>query len=206
MGSRQVLTTLFLDIGGVLLTNGWDRRSRKGAAEKFDLDYEDMNERHHLTYDTYESGKITLDEYLDRVVFHRFRNFRRDEFTDFIYAQSEAYPDMINLVKTLKSRHNLRVGVISNEGRELTEYRITKFELKEFVDFFVCSCFVRIRKPDKDIFQMALDLAQTRASESVFVDDRKLFVSIAERLGMKGVHHQEYESTRRILSEVGLTL
>lgn len=202
MESGKLPTTLFLDIGGVLLTNGWDRSSRKSAAEKFDLDYEDMNERHHLTYDTYESGKITLDEYLDRIVFYKEQDFSRDEFKNFMYAQSEPYPEMIGLVKALKAKHKLRVGVISNEGRELTEYRIAKFKLREFIDFFVCSCFVHIRKPDRKIFQMTLDLAQASPEKSLYIDDREMFVEIAAGLGLQSVHHVSFNSTQSVLSSL----
>lgn len=204
MENGQHPTTLFLDIGGVILTNGWDRNSRKSAAEKFDLDYQDMNERQHLTYDTYEAGKISLDEYLDRTVFYEKKNFSRDEFKDFMYAQSEPYLEMIELVKTLKSRHKLRIGVISNEGRELTEYRIAKFNLHEFVDFFVCSCFVHIRKPDRKIFQMALDLAQASPEKSLYVDDREMFVEIATELGLQSIHHVDYSSTKGMFTSLGL--
>ncbi len=197
--------TLFLDIGGVLLTNGWDRNSRMKAAELFDLDYEDMNERHHLTYDTYESGKISLREYLDRVVFCGIeRKFSFEDFRTFMFGQSKAFPIMIELVRSLKRKYNLKVGVISNEGKELNEYRISNFGLREFVDFFISSSFVHMRKPDRDIYQMALDVAQVSPEESVYVDDREMFVQIAEDIGLKSVHHTTYEATREALAKVGL--
>lgn len=123
------ITTLFLDIGGVLLTNGWDRSMRARAAEHFRLDAKEMDETHHLTYDTYEVGKLSLDEYLDRVVFHRDRSFSREEFKAFMFAQSQPYPEMIQLVRDLKARYQLKVAVISNEGRDLTVHRIRRFEL-----------------------------------------------------------------------------
>src|SRR5664279_319489 len=125
----MTISTLFLDIGGVLLTNGWDRKARRLATEKFGLDYEEMNERHHLTFDTYEVGKLTLDEYLDRIVFHEERSFTRDTFRTFMFDQSRALPDMIELVTRLKARHGLKVAAVSNEGRELNEYRIRTYEL-----------------------------------------------------------------------------
>jgi putative hydrolase of the HAD superfamily len=132
MTERTLITALFLDIGGVLLTNGWDRNMRKDAAATFGLDYEEMNERHHLTFDTYEEGKLSLDEYLRRVVFYEKRPFSLEEFRAFMFAQSQPYPDMIALVQDLKSRHRLKVAAVSNEGRELTIHRIRKFELGTF--------------------------------------------------------------------------
>src|SRR6185369_5318799 len=151
----MAISTLFLDIGGVLLTNGWDRKARRLAADTFALDYEEMNERHHLTFDTYERGKLSLDEYLSRVVFYERRNFSQEEFTKFMFAQTRAYPEMIELVRTLKTRYGLKIAAVNNEGRELSLYRIRNFGLGTFVDLFISSCFVQFRKPDADIFRIA---------------------------------------------------
>ena len=129
-------------------------------AERFTLDRDEMNERHHLTFDTYEEGKRNLHEYLDRVVFYEKRLFTREDFKDFMYAQSRPFPEMIDLICRLKARYHLKVAVVSNEGRELTEYRIAKFRLADFIDFFIASCFVHFRKPDADIYRIALDIAQ----------------------------------------------
>src|SRR6476620_12625156 len=127
------ITTLFLDIGGVLLTNGWDRGMRKLASKKFGLDYEEMDERHHLTFDTYEEGKLSLDEYLNRVVFYQDRSFSREEFKTFIYSQSQPFPKMIEWVRGLKAQHDLQIAAVSNEGRELTTYRVQQFKLGTFI-------------------------------------------------------------------------
>ncbi len=200
------ITTLFLDIGGVLLTNGWDRKARVRAADKFGLDYEEMDERHHLTFDTYEEGKLSLDEYLNRVVFYEQRSFSREEFKQFMYAQTQPFPEMIELMKGLKKQYNLRIAVVSNEGRELTTHRVQKYQLNAFVDFFVSSCFVHYRKPDADIYRMALDIAQASPEQVVYVDDRALFVEVAQGLGIRGVIHQEYQTTLKALEAFGLSL
>src|SRR5512135_2292911 len=151
--SLPTITTLFLDIGGVLLTNGWDRAARRLAALKFELDLSEMDERHHLTFDTYEAGKLTLDEYLARVVFHKERSFTRDEFKGFMFDQSKPYPDMINLVRDIKARHGLKTAAVNNEGRELSLHRIKAFKLDSFIDCFISSSFVHYRKPDADIYR-----------------------------------------------------
>ncbi|BAV06098.1 putative hydrolase of the HAD superfamily [Filimonas lacunae] len=201
---EQKITTLFLDIGGVLLTNGWDRNARRRAAADFALDLAELDERHHLTFDTYEEGKLTLDEYLDRTVFYEPRSFSRDDFKHFMYAQTTPYPEMLELVRYLKSTYGLKVAVVNNEGRELNEYRIKTFGLDKFVDFFISSCFVHFRKPDADIFRMALDIALVQPQEVLYVDDRALFVSVAEGLGINGLQHQTYEATRAHLAGLGL--
>lgn len=202
----EPIRTLFLDIGGVLLTNGWDSDARKLAADKYGLDYPEMDHRHHLTFDTYETGKLSLDEYLNRVVFYQKRPFSRGEFKDFIFAQSRPYPEMIELVCSLKARFGLKVAVVSNEGRELTVYRIHKFGLGAFVDFFVSSSFVHYRKPDTDIYRIALDLAQVEPAEVAYIEDRALFVEVARSLGIRGIQHTSYEATRAALAELGLSL
>ena len=204
--SSQMITTLFVDVGGVLLTNGWDRAMRKQAAEAFGLDYAEMDERHHLTFDTYEEGKLSLEEYLNRAVFYQERTFTREEFTAFMFARSQPYPEMIQLIRSLRARHGLKVVVVSNEGRELTIYRIQKFRLVEFVDSFISSCFVHFRKPDADIYRMALDIAQVLPENVAYIEDRALFVEVAQGLGIRGINHRSYESTRETLAALGLSL
>jgi putative hydrolase of the HAD superfamily len=200
------ITTLLVDIGGVLLTNGWDHNSRRHAAETFGLDYDEMSERHHLTFDTYEEGKLGLDEYLTRVVFYQERSFSREEFKTFMYAQSKPYPDMIQLIRGLKTQYSLRVAAVSNEGRELTMYRVQQFELRTFVDFFISSCFVHYRKPDEDMYRIALDISQTQSEQVIYIDDRAMFVDVARDMGMTGIVHSGYEATRTSLQGLGLTL
>ena len=200
------ITTLFLDIGGVLLTNGWDHNTRIRAAEKFGLDYDEMSERHHLTFDTYEEGKLSLDEYLHRVVFYQERSFSPEEFKDFMYAQSRPFPEMIELMGALKTQYSLRVAAVSNEGRELTMYRVHQFRLGTFIDFFVSSCFVHYRKPDEDIYRIALDIAQVRPEQVVYIDDRAMFVEVARGLEINGIFHSGYEATRTALEGLGLKL
>ncbi|MBJ6725267.1 HAD family hydrolase [Geomesophilobacter sediminis] len=200
------ITTLFLDIGGVLLTNGWDRKARRSAAQKFVLDYEEMNERHHLTFDTYEAGKLSLEEYLDRVVFYEERSFSREQFRQFMFAQSQPIPEMIDLVVGLKPRYGLKVAAVHNEGRELNSHRIQSFNLGSFIDFFISSCFVHFRKPDADIFRVALDVAQVAPEQVMYIEDRPMFVDIARGLGINAILHLGVETTRRELEEFGLVL
>jgi putative hydrolase of the HAD superfamily len=198
------ITTLFLDVGGVLLTNGWGHQSRALAAKTFDLNLAEMEDRHHLTFDTYEVGKLTLEEYLSRTVFYEERSFTRDQFRKFMFAQSQPYPEMIELVRNLKARHELRIAVVNNEARELNSHRIRTFKLDEFVDFFVSSCFVHFRKPDADIFRLALDIAQVPAERVVYIDDQPLFVQVAQGLGIRGIRHTDYQSTCAKLASFGL--
>jgi FMN phosphatase YigB (HAD superfamily) len=198
------VTTLFLDVGGVLLTDGWDHHARKRAATTFTLELAEMEDRHHLSFATYEEGKLTLEEYLSRVVFYRKRPFTRTRFRRFMFAQSKPYPQMIELVRWLKARHGLKIVVVNNEARELNSHRIRKFKLDGFVDSFVSSCFVHVRKPDADIFRLALDIAQVPARQVVYIENTPLFVRIAEDLGIRSILHSDYMSTCAKLASFGL--
>jgi putative hydrolase of the HAD superfamily len=200
------ITHLFTDLGGVLLTNGWDRGLRKLVASHFGIDPDEMDERHHLTYDTYEAGKISLSVYLQRVVFWEPRDFTEQQVVDFMLAQARCFPEMIEMYKRVKERNGLRVVVVSNEGRELTTDRIRRFNLREFVDIFVVSSYVHFRKPDEDIFRIALDVAQVEPSEVVYVDDRQMFAEVACRLGMHEVWHRDLASTREAFAALGLEI
>jgi putative hydrolase of the HAD superfamily len=198
------ITTLFLDIGGVLLTDGWSHDASIMAAKKFNMDLEELNRRHTEVLDTYELGKLTLKEFLDRTVFYEKRSFTPSQFRKFMFAQSKPYPEMIDLVRRLKTQYGLKIVVVSNEGRELNEYRIHKFKLDEFVDYFISSCFVRLRKPDADIFRVALDTVRVPAKQVVYIENTPMFVEIAEGLGIRSILHTDYKTTCAKLASFGL--
>ena len=205
MAKHKYISALFLDIGGVLLTNGWDHNMRRKATEHFNLEYDELDDRHHMTFDAYEEGKLSMDEYLNLVVFHEKRPFSYDDFKEFIFTQTEPLPDMINMFKSISKQYSLKVGAISNEGRELTVYRVGHFGLKDLIQFFICSSFVHFRKPDKDIYRLALDVGQVVPEQSVYVDDRELHTEVARNLRMNAICHTDIETTRHKLSEYGLT-
>jgi putative hydrolase of the HAD superfamily len=200
------VTTLFLDIGGVMLSNGWGHDSRRLAAEKFNLNLSEMESRHHLTFVTYEEGKLTLKEYLNRVVFYQKRTFTPNQFQKFMFDQSTPYTEMIEFILKLKVQNQLKIAVVNNEARELNEHRIKKFKLNQFVDFYISSCFVHFRKPDADIFRIALDIAQIPAENVVFIENTQMFVDVARDLGIRSIHHTDYKSTRSELSLLGLKI
>ena len=204
MKKATAITCMFLDIGGVLLTDVWGHQSRKLAAKAFDLNPEEMENRHNQAFGTYELDKLTLEEYLSRVVFYQKRSFTRAQFRKFIFAQSKPYPEMIELVRRLKARYGLKIVVVSNEARELNSHRIRKFKLDGFVDFFISSCFVHLRKPDADIYRAALDISQVPANQAVYIENLPMFVHVAEGLGIRGICHTDYKSTCAKLALFGL--
>ena len=194
------ITTLFWDIGGVVLTNGWDRGSRKEAAAAFHLDIEEFQDRHDLSFPAFDSGQITLNEYLDRTLFYRPRSFTREEFTAFMFAQSKEYSDTRAILDKVSRTGKYFVGAINNEPLELNQYRIEAFDLRRNFLVFFSSCYVRSRKPEELIFRVALEVTQRRPEQCLFIDDRALNLESPRRLGMNTIHHQNAQQLR---SELG---
>ncbi|CAN5216152.1 HAD family phosphatase [soil metagenome] len=193
--------TIFFDIGGVLLTNGWDYPAREKAAHHFELDLIELDKLHSFIFNVYEIGKVTLNQYLDTVVFNKHRRFSREEFIYFMQAQSEELPGMIEWVSNLKKTRDHRIIAINNEGREMNDYRIKKFGLKNCFDAFVSSCEVGMRKPDPGIFLMALGIAQTTVQDCIYFDDRPMLVDAAKRLNIRAYQHETLEKTKVILEK-----
>ena len=206
MDKSILITTLFVDIGGVLLTDGWGHKFRKLAAKQFNLDPEEMEIRHSIVFETFEIGKLTLEEYLNLVVFYHPRSFTQTQFQEFMFARSESDAKMIGLIRQLKAKYGLKIVVVSNESRELNDHRIQKFRLHEFVDSFISSCYVGLRKPDADIFRLALDVAQVTAEQVLYIENTQMFVQIAEGIGIRGIWHTDYKSTREKLASFGLEI
>src|SRR5579863_1262511 len=169
------LKILFFDIGGILLTIGWGHESRHQAAELFNLDYEEVSELHTFIFNVYEAGSVDLDEYLDTVIFNHPRDFTREDFKEFMFAQSKELPGMLAWLKQWKPDCGFRIISINNEGKEINDYRVKKFKLHYCFDAFVSSCEVGIRKPDPNIFKLALGIAQALPQQCVYFDDRKMF-------------------------------
>ena len=193
------IKVLFMDIGGVLLTNGWGHESRQKAAEVFGFDYEEMNNLHNFIYNVFEIGSISIDEYLDTVIFYCPRDFTKAEFKEFMYSQSIELPNMLSWLKTWKKQTDLPVFALSNESRELNDYRIHTFNLHELFDGFFSSCYVGARKPDPRIFKRALEIVQVHPKECIYFDDRLMFVNTAKKVGMNSIQHQKFEVSKVIL-------
>jgi putative hydrolase of the HAD superfamily len=198
------ITTLFWDIGGVILTNGWDTRARREAAVTFHLDWEEFQDRHDLSFPAFDSGNISLNEYLDRTLFYRSRGFTREEFTAFMFAQSKEYPESRAVLDAAARTGKYFIGAVNNEPLELNEYRIEAFRLRRDFQVFFSSCYLHARKPEEMIFRIALEVTQRPAPECVFIDDRPLNLENPRRLGMNTIHYQSAAQLRRELQTYGV--
>jgi putative hydrolase of the HAD superfamily len=198
------ITKLFWDIGGVILTNGWDSASRRQAASVFQLDWDEFQDRHDLTYPAFDCGQVTLNEYLDRTLFYRPRSFTREEFTAFMFAQSKEYPETRAVLDSLAASGKYFLAAINNEPLELNQYRIEAFHLrKDFVVFF-SSCYVGARKPDPTIYRLALQVTQSLPEQCVFIDDRPINLEHPRQLGLSVIHYQNPEQLRAELNRLGI--
>lgn len=197
---------LFLDIGGVLLSNAWGHESREKAAELFNLDFNETEHLHNFIFNVYEIGKITLDQYIDIVVFNKERSFSRESFREFMFAQSIELPGMLQwLIEFRSGNRNLRIISINNEGTDLNDYRIEKFGLHQCFDAFVSSGEVGMRKPDPGIFQLAMGIAKVPPEHCFYFDDRVILAQAAARLGINAYHHTDIEITKSIIQKISRT-
>lgn len=196
------LKVLFLDVGGVLLSNGWGHESREKAAAEFNIDYAEMNRLHEFIFNVYEIGSIDLDEYLNTVIFNQPRHFTKEDFKSFMYAQSVELPDMLQwLIEWKSSGCGFRIISINNEGKELNDYRIKKFKLHRVFDAFISSCEVKMRKPDPGIFKLAMGVAQVTPEQCYYFDDRPMLVEAAGRLGINAFQHKNFESSKSLIEK-----
>lgn len=198
------IRAIFWDVGGVLLSNAWDRTERAEALEHFRLNEEEFRARHEMVVSSFERGEISIDEYLDRTVFYRERSFTRDEFRDYMFSLSRPMPEVLAFARSLADSHNYFMGTINNESRELNLHRIEKYGLREIFRVFVSSCFVGLRKPESGIYRLALEITQIDPHQCCFIDDRALNLECAAKLGMRTIQMQTLDQLREDLVKLGV--
>ena len=198
------ISAIFWDVGGVLLTNAWDREQRQRALEHFKLDEAEFDDRHEMVVSSFERGKITLDEYLQRTIFYRKRPFTPADFREYMFSLSQPFPDVLELARGLAKSAKYLMGTINNESKELNEYRIRQFGLREIFTLFLSSCYVGLRKPEEAIYRLALEVTQKTSEECCFVDDRALNLEVAQRLGMHTIRMDSVEQLRGELHNLGI--
>jgi len=201
----SAIRAIFWDVGGVLISNAWDRAQRLAALEHFHLDEEEFHDRHEMVVSSFERGRITLDEYLDRTIFYRARPFTRDAFRDFMFSLSQPFPEVIEFAQKLGDSGKYFMGTINNESRELNYYRIEKCGLRRIFRLFISSCFVGYRKPERDIYRLALEMTQISAQECCFVDDRALNLECAAKLGMHTIQMRTLPELQNDLGKLGVS-
>ncbi|HEY1766897.1 MAG TPA: HAD-IA family hydrolase [Terracidiphilus sp.] len=196
---------ILFDVGGVLLTNGWDRRERAAAAERFQLDPEPFERRHLSIADAWERGEVTVDTYLDTAVFFEPRPFSREDFFAFILSQSQVLPNgALGILAELAASNRCMLGTLNNEARETNEYRFKQFGLRRYFKVALSSCYVRLRKPEPAIYRRALEILGPPPDRVLFIDDRPENVTGAAAEGMRAILFQGEETLRRELQGIGV--
>lgn len=198
------ISTIFWDIGGVILTNGWDTAARERAVEKFGLDRDDYGQRHAMAVPELETGRITLDEYLAQTVFCSKRDFTPRDFRDFMFEQSRPIDGTLDVLAGVADTGKYLVGTLNNESRELNEFRLEKFGLRRWFSVYVCSSYLGVMKPAPAIFRVALDLVQQNPASVLMIDDRPLNVEAAVRAGMQAIHFHDAAQLRAELSRLAV--
>ncbi|HVB39969.1 MAG TPA: HAD-IA family hydrolase [Terriglobales bacterium] len=194
----------FFDVGGVVLSNGWDHRERARAVERFQLDRAVFEAQHERWAPAMERGAVTLDAYLAQTVFDRPRDFSPADFREFMCSLTEPKPESITVLAQLKTAGRARLATLNNEGRELNEYRIARFELFRYFEVFCSSCYLGERKPDEMFYRRALGIVQMPAAACLFVDDREENLAVPRALGMDSIRFESAAQLRAQLLQRGL--
>src|ERR1700691_3837039 len=200
------IKALYWDNGGVFLTNGWDRNSRRAAVEKFHLDWNDFEDRHELMLDAFETGRATLDDYLHRTIFYHDRPFSSDDFKAFMFAQSQPYPEPLALLGQIARSRRFLMASLNNESREINEYRIDKFALRDYFEAFFSSCYLGLRKPDLGIYSLALQITEQSPAECILIDDRGLNLECAREFGMQTILFKDLAQLRADLAHFDILI
>jgi putative hydrolase of the HAD superfamily len=198
------ITAVFSDVGGVLASNGWDRYARHRLVGQYRLDWDEYEDRHELVATAFETGHITLEQYLDRTIFYRARDFSRDQIRQFMFDQSQPRQDSLEIMARLARAGRCFLATLNNESRELNLHRIQRFGLKKYFAVFFSSCFLGVKKPDEEIYAKTLAISQRAPEECVFIDDRELNLEVPKRLGMKTIQFQNAAQLETELKALGL--
>ena len=198
------LTHVFFDIGGVLGTNGWDREQRARALEKFGIEDDDFEHRHHQVVSEFETGAMSLEEYLDVTVFYTPRLFSREDFELYMLSLSEPNPYSIEIAKRIARAGRVRLMTMNNESAPLNVYRIDRFGLRELFSAFLSSCWLGVRKPSRVFFERGLAIAQAEPERTLLIDDRDQNLAPAATLGMQTFRYKDPESLARVVADAGL--
>ena len=199
------IEALFWDNGGVILTNGWDREARKRAAEKFHLDWDEFSDRHELMLNAFETGQANLDQYMQRTVFYRPRDFKPEDFRAFMFEQSQPFPEALEFCGRISASRKYIMAALNNESREINEYRIKQFKLKNYFEVFFSSCYLGVRKPDIAIYQRVMEIMQRQPSACVMIDDRELNLECARELGLQTIQVKNLDQLKQDLAKLGIT-
>ncbi len=200
------ITTIFFDLGGVCLSNGWDHEQRQAVARTLAIDYEAFDTRHRQVADTLERGQLTLEEYLQWTMFYEPRPFSIARVIDEMRQLSTPFTETLDLVRALRDRSGCLLATINNESRELNEYRIERFGLRDLFSAFFSSCYLGLLKPQPEHYRRAMQITQRSPEQCLFVDDRPMNVEVARILGMQPIQFTSADQLAGDLRAAGVSI
>ena len=196
---------ILFDVGGVLLTNGWDHRERASVMAQFGVDLAAFEARHPEPNDKWERDEITLEQYLDATVFYEPRSFSRDDFFAAMCAQSVPLDNgALGILAELAASHKYRMGVLNNEARATNDYRFERYRIRDHIDVALSSCYLGLRKPKPPIYRRAIDILGGPADRILFIDDRAENAGAAADAGMKAIRFEGADKLRGQLESLGI--
>jgi putative hydrolase of the HAD superfamily len=198
------VSLLLWDVGGVLLSDGWDHETRRLAAVRFGIDPGELERRHEPLAAALETGRLTWEAYLEAVVFYEPRPFSPEVFRRYVWDRSTPHPAAIGSARALRGSGRYVMATLNNESRELNEFRIEKFGLRELFHAFLSSCYTGRLKPDPDAYRLALELTRRAPGECLFLDDRAENVEAAAALGLRTLQVRDPDRLREDLLAVGI--
>jgi putative hydrolase of the HAD superfamily len=199
------ITTIFFDIGGVCLSNGWDHEQRQVLAQQLGFDYPSFDSRHRQVVDSLERGQLTLEEYLRWTLFYEPRTFSMQQAIDAIERLSTPFDETLAIVRALRDSGNYLLATLNNESRELNEYRIERFGLRDLFSAFFSSCYLGLLKPQPEHYRRAMQITQCPAEQCLFIDDRPMNIEVARILGMQPIQFTGADQLTADLRAIGIT-
>jgi putative hydrolase of the HAD superfamily len=188
------IRAVFFDLGGVIVRTEY-QAPRQQLADRLGMEYDDLD-RIVFNSDSgiqASTGAITSQQHWEAVLKRLKRPVEelqsiRDEF----FAGDIVDRTILDFLRSLRGTH--KTGLISNAWSDLRDY-ITREKMIDAFDHIIISAEVGVAKPDPRIFQIALEQARVSPNEAVFVDDFYVNIEGCEKVGMKGIHFKDAQST-----------
>ena len=201
-GMEGSIRTIFWDIGGVVLTNGWDKGQRSRVLSRLGVNLEAYEEVHERANYYWERGLMTAKEFFAQTVLQAnpHLDLTFETLWPQVCAESKVlHAECLDMLSELKEQGSYRLATLNNESRELNEYRLDAFKLRSLFDYFICSGYVHEMKPLPGIFRSAIDVSGFAARTALFIDDKSENCAAAEALGM---HVICFKTPRQLCTEL----
>jgi len=201
------IRTVFWDVGGVILTNGWDLTQRTRVLSRLGVDLEAYEEIHERVNYYWERGLINAEDFFMQTVLRTNPklNLTFDLLWPQVCAESKVlHAECLDILAELKEQRKFRLATLNNESRELNEHRLNAFKLRSLFDYFICSGYVHEMKPNPGIYRSAIDISGYAPERALFIDDKPENCEAAISLGMQAIWFQSPLQLRQELAQRGI--